>query len=62
MERMIFRSPDDMCAIAPVDGLVKQPYISKRTMILRGHLKLSVMGRKEALKRAPSLASRWEKV
>ncbi len=51
--QMIFRSPDEIRAIAPVGALLKQPSIFKKATIPRGPLRSNLKGNEKVLTQAP---------
>jgi ubiquinone/menaquinone biosynthesis C-methylase UbiE len=60
-ERMIFRSPDEIRAIAPVEGLVKTAIHFEKDDDPKGAPEIERDGQRRSLDTGAFLAARWEK-
>ncbi len=60
-ERMIFRSPDEMRAIAPVEGLVKTAIHFKKDDDPERVTEIELDGQRKGLDTGAFLAARWQK-
>jgi len=58
---MIFRSPDEMRAIAPVDGLVKTAIHFQKDDDPKKATEVELDGQRRGLDTGAFLAARWEK-
>ena len=60
-EKMIFRSPDDLCALAPVDGLVKTAIHFLKDDDPQKASEIESAGKKRGLDTGAFVAARWIK-